>query len=99
MNLDTGMLHLHNFLRWVILILLLIALIKSFAGMAGNKRYTSGDRKLGAFLMISSHIMLLLGLYQLLAGRFGILTTKLPEGVSFMKDTFYRFFWLEHPLS
>ena len=98
MSLDTGMLHLHNFLRWVILILLLVALAKSISGMSGNKPYTSGDRKLGAFLMISCHIMLLIGIYQLLAGRYGILTASLPEGTSFMKDKFYRFFWLEHPL-
>lgn len=42
--------------------------------------------------------MLLVGLYQWLAGRYGILTTKLPEGTSLMKSKFYRFFWVEHPL-
>ena len=47
--------------------------------------------------MISAHIMLLIGLYQLIAGRYGILK-GLPEGVSLMKDLFYRFFWVEHPL-
>ena len=27
-----------------------------------------------------------------------MLKTELPEGISVMKDKFYRFFWVEHPL-
>ena len=95
---DTGLLHLHNLLRWVILLLLIVAIIKSFAGMSGNKPFTNGDKKLGLFLMISAHIMFLVGVYQWLFGRYGILKTSRPEGTSFMEDDFYRFFWLEHPL-
>ncbi len=30
-------------------------------------------------------------------GRFGI-NKGLPAGVELMKDKFYRFFWVEHPL-
>ena len=42
--------------------------------------------------------MLLIGLYQVIAGRFGILK-GLPESVpSLMKDSFYRFYWVEHPI-
>lgn len=96
---DLGLLHLHNLLRWVILILLLVAIVKSFTGMSGNRPYSNGDKKIGLFLMISAHIMLLIGLYQVLAGRYGILNNSIPEGVSIMKDKFYRFFLVEHPLA
>ncbi|MGB8195178.1 MAG: hypothetical protein WCF67_24795 [Chitinophagaceae bacterium] len=96
---ETGILHLHNVLRWVILLLLVIAIIKSFSGMSGNRPFTNGDKKLGLFLMISAHIMLLIGLYQWLGGRYGLLTNSVPEGVSIMKDKFYRFFLVEHPLA
>lgn len=41
--------------------------------------------------------MLLIGLYQWLLGRYGLLQASLPEGQSIMKDKFYRFFWVEHP--
>ena len=41
--------------------------------------------------------MFLIGLYQLIAGRYGIIH-GLPEGVELMKNKFYRFFWIEHPL-
>jgi hypothetical protein len=95
---DTGLLHLHNVMRWVILLLLVIAIIKGFVGMTSNKPFTNGDRRIGLFLMISAHITLLVGLYQWLAGRYGLLTTSLPEGTSLMKDAFYRFYWVEHPL-
>lgn len=93
-----GLLHLHNILRWVILLLLVIAIIKSFAGMSNNKPLTNGDKKVGLFLMISAHIQLLIGLYQWLAGRYGIFTATLPEGISVMKDKFFRFYMIEHPI-
>jgi hypothetical protein len=89
---DGGLLHLHNLLRWVILILLLVSLVQAFTK---NK----GLAKTSLFLMISAHTMLLIGLYQWLAGRYGLITSDMPEGVSMMKDKFYRFFQLEHPLT
>jgi uncharacterized membrane protein len=87
---DTGLLHLHNILRWVILLLLLITLFQAFGKNAGI-------RKTSLWLLISAHLMLLVGLYQVIAGRYGIIH-GLPEGTELMKDKFYRFFWVEHPL-
>lgn len=87
---DTGLLHLHNILRWVILLLLLVTFFQAVARK-------SAIRSSSLWLMITAHIMLLIGLYQVLNGRFGILK-GLPEGVSVMKDSFYRFYWVEHPL-
>lgn len=87
---ETGMLHLHSILRWVILILLLVALYHAFARKAALKQSS-------LWLMIASHIMLVVGIYQLIAGRFGI-TKGIPEGIELMKDKFYRFYWIEHPL-
>src|SRR4051794_8243189 len=93
-----GLLHLHNLMRWVILLLLVVAIIKAFVGMSANKPLTKGDKQVGLFLMISAHITLLIGLYQWLAGRYGLLTTSLPPGTNLMKDSFYRFYWIEHPV-
>lgn len=94
---QTGLIHLHNVLRWVILILLLLSIFKSYSGWMGKKVFSPGDRKLWLFTMIFAHITLLIGLYQLLAGRIGIFTTDLPAGTSIMKDKTLRFFWVEHP--
>ncbi|MBN8876034.1 MAG: cytochrome B [Sphingobacteriales bacterium] len=94
---DTGLLHLHNLLRWVIIILLLISIFKAYSGWQKKRAFTDGDRRVWLFTMISAHITLLLGLYQWLWGRFGMLKTELPEGESVMQNKFYRFFWVEHP--
>ena len=86
----TGLLHLHSILRWVILLLLLICL---FQALSKN----SSVRKTSLWLLISAHLMLVVGFFQLLWGRYGIIK-GLPAGVELMKDKFYRFFWVEHPL-
>ena len=87
---ETGLLHLHSILRWIILLLLLVCLVQALSK-------SSGLKKTSLWLLISAHLMLIIGLYQLIAGRYGI-TKGLPAGVELMKDTFYRFFWIEHPL-
>ena len=94
---QTGLVHLHNFLRWVILVLLVLSIIKSFSGWQGKKAFSASDKKVWLFTLISAHITLLIGLYQWLFGRYGLFTTTLPEGVSVMKDKFFRFYWVEHP--
>lgn len=88
---DTGLLHLHNLLRWVLLILLLLTAFQAIAKKESMQ-------KTSLFLMITAHTMLLIGLYQWIAGRYGLLT-PLPETVpSRMKDPFYRFYQVEHPV-
>jgi hypothetical protein len=96
---QTGFVHLHNLLRWIIVVLLLVSLVKAYTGWTSKKAFAAGDKKTWLFTMIASHITLLLGLYQVAMGRYGIFTTTLPEGTSFMKDKFYRFFWMEHPIT
>lgn len=89
---DTGMLHLHNILRWIILLLLLVTILMALTRNA-SIRVTS------LWLLISAHTMLVIGLYQVIAGRYGIMKGR-PVGSpeSLMEDKFYRFFWVEHPL-
>ncbi|HEX6431181.1 MAG TPA: hypothetical protein VF008_26005 [Niastella sp.] len=89
---------LHSWLRWILLILLLASIVKSYSGLSSKKALTAGDKKLWLFTMISAHTSLLIGLILLLIGRFGILTVTLPPGTSVMKDSFFRFYWVEHPL-
>lgn len=95
---DTGLLHLHNILRWVILILLVLSIVKAFTGWQQKRAFTGGDRRVWLFTLIAAHTTLLIGIVQLLWGRFGILKVTIPEGESVMKSSFFRFFWVEHPL-
>ncbi|MCL4638793.1 MULTISPECIES: cytochrome B [Olivibacter] len=58
----TGLKHLHSGLRYVVLLLLILAIISAISGLAGKKPYTEGNRKLNLFTLISGHIQLLIGL-------------------------------------
>jgi hypothetical protein len=92
------LLQVHSILRWVILLLLLLSIVQSFIGWVKRRELREGDTKLWLFTMIAAHTTLLIGLILLLFGRFGILSSGLPEGVELMKDKFYRFYWVEHPV-
>ena len=92
----TGLLHLHNLGRWILIILLFIAIVKSLGGMSGNKPFTNGDKKIGLFLMITAHLMLLIGLYQWFAGPWGLNNIKNLGMSAVMKDPVYRFWAVEH---
>jgi uncharacterized membrane protein len=91
-----GLLHLHNLGRWVVLILLLVAIVKSLGGMTGNRPFTNGDKKVGLFLMISAHIMLLVGLYQWFAGPFGLALIQANGMKAVMQNSAQRFWAVEH---
>lgn len=91
-----GLVHLHNLLRWVVLLLLVIAIFRHMAGLSGKRPFTQGDKKVGLFLMISAHIQLLLGLIQWFIGPWGL---KLIQNVGMsevMKNPVYRFWAVEH---
>ena len=89
-----GLLHLHSLLRWVILILLLVAVYRSMADR--YKPFTAGHRKNGLFLMICCDIMLLLGLYQWFTGDWGLRSIQQNGMGVVMKNSQLRFFAIEH---
>lgn len=91
----TGMLHLHSFGRWVVLILLLLAIFKHLT--AGNRPYTKGDARTSLFLMIAADTMLLVGIYLYVAGPWGLQLIQNSGGMGgVMGDAVSRFFAVEH---
>lgn len=93
---DATLLMIHSILRWVILILILVAIFRSFG--AGSKPFTDGHKKNGLFLMISCDIMLLIGLIQWFTGGFGLKAIQNNGMGAVMKDGVMRFFAVEHLL-
>lgn len=91
--------HLHNFLRWVILILLLFSIISSYTAWRSKRPFKKSDRRIWLFTMVSAHITLLVGLYLLIWGPMGIKNTELPAGESIMSNPVLRFKWIFHPIS
>ncbi len=86
---ESGLLHLHNFLRWVILFFLLLSLIQAFGKNAGLK-------KTSLWLLIASHVTLLIGLFQYFTGAFGYKLIQLNGFAGVMKDSALRFWAVEH---
>jgi hypothetical protein len=84
-----GLLHLHNVLRWVILILLLVAMFQAFTKNHGLK-------KTSLWLMITAHLTLVLGVSQWMIGDVGIKMIQNAGFSAVMKDSAARFFAVEH---
>lgn len=57
-----ALLFTHSYLRYIVLILLLIVIVKSLIGWLEKKPFEAGDNKRSLFLMVAAHIQLLLGL-------------------------------------
>ncbi|ULQ57257.1 hypothetical protein KJS94_03465 [Flavihumibacter rivuli] len=91
-----GLLHLHNLMRWVILVLLVVAILRHLTGMNKRTAYTATDRKVDLFLMISAHITLLVGLYQWFAGSLGLKLIQASGMGGVMKDSAQRYWAVEH---
>jgi hypothetical protein len=87
---------LHSILRWVILVLLVVAIVKSYNGMKAGRSFSDGDRKVGLFLMISAHTTLLLGLLLWFFGAFGLALVEDPGMGVVMKNAVMRYWVVEH---
>jgi Ca2+/Na+ antiporter len=77
----------HSGWRYIVLILLVVAVLQALMGWLGNKTYTEGNRKLNVFTLISAHIQLLFGLVLYFLSPL----TKGP-----MSDAIYRYYKVEH---
>lgn len=85
-----GLVHLHSALRWLILILLVISLVQTFTK---NEKIA----KTSLWLLISAHIMLLLGLFQYFNGDYGFQIIERVGGFgNVMSNSINRFWVVEH---
>jgi hypothetical protein len=80
----------HSIIRWILLILLLTAIVKSLQGMMSKKAYGPSDNKISLFLMISAHTQLLVGILLYFASPHVMFTGDM------MKNNVARFFTMEH---
>ena len=91
-----GLKHLHSFLPYLLLPVLLFALVRSAIAYRGKHPHTEGHRKNGLILLILAHTQFLIG---------GILYFVSPMSTSglndvglAMKDSTLRLYTIEHPL-
>ena len=87
----SGLVHAHSGLRWIVLVLLVVAIFNAFSKKSAGE-YKEGDRKLNLFAMIAFHTQFLIGwvLYFVSAKR------QFFDG--WMKNEMARFFGMEHTL-
>ena len=86
----TGLLHTHSYLRYIVLILLVIVIIQSLMGWLNNKPYGSLDNKMGLFLFIATHTQLLVGIILFFVSPF------VQFSGAAMKDASTRYWLVEH---
>lgn len=92
---ETGLLHLHSLLRWIALVLIVVSVIKFFSGAAGNKSFTSGDKKLGLFTLITFHLQLVIGLLLYFLNNW---YQNFSDMATTMSNDVLRFYTVEHTL-
>ena len=86
------LLGLHSGIRYIVIILFALALIMALVGLFGKKPYTSTNRKVNLFAMISAHIQLLTGLIL----YFYSPNVMLSNMGAAMKDASLRYWTVEH---
>ena len=93
-GLYSALLHVHSVGRWIVLLLLIIAVFNSL--LAGGRPFIRSDARTGLLLTIVADIMLLLGIYLWFAGPWGYAQVQSRGMVEIMKDSTSRFFVMEH---
>lgn len=84
--------HLHSIGRWILLLLLLIAIFNSL--VAGGRPFIKSDNRTGLILTITADLMLLIGIALWFMGPFQQIKASGMGEV--MKNSLSRFFAVEH---
>ena len=82
----------HSILRYLVLVLLIIVIGQSIAGLTSKKPFKESNRKMALLTMVSFHIQFLFGIVLFFTSPKVIFDTMT------MKSALLRFFALEHPL-
>jgi hypothetical protein len=93
---QTGLLHLHSFLRWLVVLAGIWSIIRAFGGMQKGSPFTATDKKAGLFFMIFCDVQLLIGLALYVLGPWGIKNIQNMGMGEVMKNSVARFFAMEH---
>jgi len=82
--------HAHSGLRWVVLILLIVAIIGAWQNWQKKTTYEPKEQRLALFAMIVAHLQLLLGLILY------FISPLVQFSSETMGDSLLRFFTVEH---
>ncbi len=88
--------HFHSGLRWVVLILALLTIIKALMGMQKKSAFTNADNKISLVLISFMDIQLITGLVLYVFGPMGLKNIQNMGMGEVMKNSYTRFFAMEH---
>lgn len=93
----TGLLHAHNGLRWLVLLVLVVSFILAFAGWFGKRKWNKSDNVTGLLLTIFMDLQFLVGviLYAFISP---ITKAAFNDFGAAMKNADLRFYAVEHIL-
>jgi uncharacterized membrane protein YozB (DUF420 family) len=86
--------NLHSILRWVILLLALLILVRAANGLSFKRGYTQSDSKINMWFTSAIDTQVLLGI--ILYFTSSLTTTALQDFSSAMKNPLQMFFGVEH---
>lgn len=89
---------LHSTLRWVVLLLLLVSLLRALAGTVADVKRSAGAKVLGVLTIISLDVTILLGL-ALHIFLSPVTKNAMADMGAAMKDPEQRFWVVEHGLT
>jgi hypothetical protein len=92
-----SLVQIHSFGRWIVLLLLLVAIYRS--ATAGSRLFVKTDNTVGLLLTIFSDLMLLIGLYLWFAGPWGYRQISESGMGAVMKNPVTRFYAVEHNIT
>ena len=81
---------LHSGFRYIVFILVLLAIVQSLLGWLSKKPYTNLNRKINLFALISAHTQLLIGIVLFFKSPY----VQFNSGT--MKNEVTRYFTVEH---
>jgi hypothetical protein len=85
---------LHSFLRWALLLLMVVSIVKAAMSLSGKNPYTPNDRKRTLFTMIAAHLQLVIGIVLYMTS--GVVQAGRSNMAAAMKDAALRFWTVEH---
>jgi hypothetical protein len=85
---------IHSFLRWALLLLMLVSIVKAAMSTSGKNPYTSSDRKRTLFTMIAAHLQLVIGIILYLQSS--VVQAGLSNMGAAMKTASLRYWTVEH---
>lgn len=93
----TGIKHLHSFLPYLFLGLLIISILVFIIKLASKKDFSPGDKKLALFTLILGHLQALIGIVLYILSP--IIKNAFANSSEIMSNETFRFYVVEHALT